>query len=60
MLTTNRNIYVYDLVLKLHYKTSLKDYSRDFDMLSVIEETETHLVLVTHNQGENMLYSWII
>lgn len=51
---------MYDLVLKLHYKTSLKDYSRDFDMLSVIEETETHLVLVTHNQGENMLYSWII
>ena len=56
VLSRSRNFLVYDTVLKTQLKTSYKDTCREFDMASVIAETEDHLMIVTHNAGETCLH----
>jgi hypothetical protein len=56
ILTKGRNFYVYDMLLKIQFRTSYRDNCKDFDMVSVLAETEHYLVIAAHNASENDLH----
>jgi hypothetical protein len=51
ILTKGRNFYVYDMMLKLQYRTNYRDSCREFDMLSVLLESDNYLIIGAHNAG---------
>ena len=56
ILTKNRNFYVYDMLLKIQFRTSYRDSCKDFDMCSVLGETDNNLIIASHNIGESELH----
>ena len=56
ILTKGRNYYVYDMLLKIQFRTSYRDNCREFDMCSVLSDTDNFLVIATHNIGDNDLH----
>ena len=55
VLTRGRNFFIYDMVLKLPFRTNLRENCREFDMMSVLSENEEHLVIAAHSAGESQL-----
>ena len=51
ILTKGRNFYIYDMLLKLQFRTSYRDTCKDFDMGSVLADTDNNLVIASHNIG---------
>ena len=56
ILTKGRNFYIYDMLLKIQFRTSYRDSCREFDMGSVLGETDNYLIIAAHNTGESDLH----
>lgn len=55
-----RNVVVFDLVLRVQFKSNFNEQCKNCDFFSLLAETEQFLMFATHNEGENHLCIWTI